>query len=69
MKLSARNDFAGTVKTVTRGPVSTDVTVTIAPGIDVAAVISTASADRLGLAAGKAAHVVIKASSVMIGVD
>ncbi len=69
MKLSARNDFAGTVKAVIRGPVSTDVTVTIAPGIDVVAVISTASSDRLGLVAGKPAHVLIKASSVMVGVD
>ena len=69
MKLSARNQFSGTVKTVTRGPVSTDVTVAIAPGIDVVAVISTASSDRLGLVAGKPAHVVVKATSVMIGVD
>lgn len=69
MKISARNDFAGTVKTVIRGPVSTDVTVTIAPGIDVVAIISTSSADRLGLAAGKPARVLIKASSVMVGVD
>jgi molybdopterin-binding protein len=57
------------VKTVVRGPVSTDVTVTVAPGIDVVAVISTASCDRLGLVAGKPAHVLIKASSVMAGVD
>jgi molybdopterin-binding protein len=69
MKISARNDFSGTVKALTRGPVSTDVTVTIAPGIDVAAVISTSSSDRLGLAPGKPAHVLIKATSVMIGVD
>lgn len=69
MKVSARNVFAGTVKSVARGPVSAEVTVTIAPGVDVVAVISTVSSDRLGLVAGKPAHVLIKASSVMVGVD
>ena len=69
MKISARNSFAGTVKNLLKGPVSTEVQVTIAPGVDVVAVISTASANELGLATGKPARVVIKASSVMIGVD
>ena len=52
-----------------KGPVSTEVTVSIASGIDVVAVISTASADNLDLAAGKPAHVLIKASNVLVGVD
>ncbi len=69
MKLSARNHFAGSIKEVLKGPVSTEVMVGIAPGIDVVAVISTASAENLRLAVGKPAHVLIKASSVMIGVD
>ena len=57
------------MKNVIKGPVSAEVTVTIAPGIDVVAVISAASADRLALTTGKPAHVLIKASSVMVGVD
>lgn len=69
MRISARNHFSGTVTTIVKGPVSTEVTVSIAPGIDMVAVISTASADNLGLAAGKAAHVLIKASSVLVAVD
>jgi molybdopterin-binding protein len=69
MKISARNQFAGTVKNIVNGPVSTEVTVTVAPGIDIVAVISSASAQTLGLAAGKPARVLIKASSVMVGVD
>jgi molybdopterin-binding protein len=69
MKISARNQFSGTVKQVVKGPVSAEVTVTIAPGIDVVAVISTTSADNLGLAIGKPAQVLIKASSVLVGVD
>lgn len=69
MRISARNQFPGTVKQVVKGPVSAEVTVSIAPGIDVVAVISTASADKLGLAAGRQAQVLIKASSVLVGVD
>jgi len=69
MKISARNHFSGSVKDVVKGPVSTEVKVSIAPGIDVVAIISTAAANSLQLAAGKPAHVLIKASSVMIGVD
>ncbi len=69
MKISARNRFPGNVKKLVKGPVSAEVIVTIAPGIDVVAVISAASASELGLAIGKPAQVLIKASSVMVGVD
>ena len=69
MKISARNQFSGTVKNVVKGPVSAEITVTVAPGIDIVAVISSTSAQSLGLAAGKPAHVLIKASSVLVGID
>jgi len=69
MKTSARNHFTGTVKELVKGPVTTEVTVTVTSGVDVVATISTRSADALGLAVGKPAHVFIKASSVVVGVD
>jgi molybdate transport system regulatory protein len=69
MKTSARNHFTGTVKELVKGPVTTEVTVTVTGGVDVVATISTRSADALGLAVGKPAHVFIKASSVVVGVD
>jgi molybdopterin-binding protein len=69
MKFSARNSFPGTVKEVIKGPVSTEVTITIAPGIDVVSVISTRSAEGLGLAQGRKAYAMVKASSVMVAVD
>jgi len=69
MKTSARNQFSGTVKDMMKGVVATEVTVTVAPGVDVVATISTRSAESLGLAVGKPAHVIIKASSVIVGVD
>ena len=69
MKISARNQWQGTVKQVSKGPVSTEVTIGIAPGVDVVAVISTVSAIALGLAVGKPAHALGKASSVLVATD
>jgi molybdopterin-binding protein len=69
MKTSARNHFAGTVKNIVKGPVSCEVIVSIAPGLEVVAVISATSAENLGLAVGKKAQVLIKASSVVVAVD
>lgn len=69
MRTSARNQFAGIVKDLTNGPVSTEVTLEIAPGINVVAVISSRSAETLGLAVGKRAQALIKASGVIVAVD
>jgi molybdate transport system regulatory protein len=69
MRTSARNQFAGIIKEMTKGPVSTEVTLEVAPGINVVAVISTRSAEMLGLAIGKRGYALIKASAVVVAVD
>jgi molybdopterin-binding protein len=69
MKISARNVFTGTVRKVVRGSVSTEVTIRIAKGIDMVSVITTHSAKRLKLKKGLRAHALIKADSVIVGVD
>ena len=69
MRTSARNHFSGTIREITKGPVSAEVTIEVAPGISVVAVISSRSADTLGLRVGKPAQVLIKASSVIVAVD
>ena len=69
MKISARNTIKGTIKNVVHGPVSAEVLLKVAPGIDIVAVISTASAKTLKLKKGKKAYAVIKASSVMVAID
>lgn len=69
MKLSARNTIKGTIKQVILGPVSAEVLLRVAPGIDIVAVISTSSAKTLKLKKGKKAYAVIKASSVMVAID
>ena len=69
MKISARNTIKGAIKTVILGPVSAEVVLRVAPGIEIVAVISTPSAKALKLKKGKKAYAVIKASSVMVAID
>jgi molybdopterin-binding protein len=69
MKISARNTIKGKIKNVILGPVSAEVVLSVAPGIEIVAVISTPSAKALKLKQGKKAYAVIKASSVMVAVD
>jgi len=69
MKLSARNVIEGTITRIVKGPVSTEVTLRVAPRIDIVSVISSGSARALKLRKGGRASAVIKASSVMLGVD
>ena len=52
MKLSARNSFPGKITRLKLGPVSAEVTINIAPGVDVVSVISTTSAEELKLKVG-----------------
>ena len=70
MRTSARNHFSGTVKELVKGPVSTEVTITVGAGIDVVATVSSRSAESLALAvSGKPVHAFVKASSVIVAVD
>ena len=69
MKLSARNVIKGRVVSVTPGAVNVEVVIEIAPGVEVVSIITKHSAESRGLAAGKEAYAVVKASSVMIAVD
>ena len=69
MKVSARNFFAGTISAVKKGAVNAEVTVALKGGAPVVAIVTNGSVDNLGLAAGKEASVIIKASSIIIGTD
>jgi molybdopterin-binding protein len=69
MKLSARNSLPGKITNIKLGPVSAEVTINIAPGMDIVSVISTTSAEDLKLKVGAQVFAVVKASSVMVGVD
>ena len=68
IKLSARNQLTGTVTGVKTGAVNTEVTVKLAGGEELAAVITNESADTLKLAAGKPVTAIVKASHMILGV-
>ena len=69
MKLSARNQFKGTVVEILEGAVNGIVKVDIGGGNIISSTISMSSIRELGLEVGKEAYAVIKATSVMIGID
>jgi molybdate transport system regulatory protein len=69
MKLSARNTLSGTIRQVELGAVNAEVTIEVAPGISIVSIITLDAAKNLGLKEGQKAYAVIKASSVMVGVD
>jgi molybdopterin-binding protein len=69
MKISARNTFNGTISAISEGPVSTEVTIKIAPKLELVSVITTGSAKRLKLKVGQQAYAIIKSDNVIVGVD
>jgi molybdopterin-binding protein len=68
MKFSARNQLKGKIVEVKKGATTAHVRIDIGGQI-VTASITNESADELGLAPGKTAYAIVKASSVMVGVD
>jgi len=68
MKLSARNQLKGIIKTVTKGQTTAHVEIDVGGAI-LTASITNEAVDALGLKVGQAAYAVVKASDVMIGVD
>ena len=68
MKLSARNQLKGTVKSVTKGQTTAHVEIDVG-GIVLTASITNEAVDALGLKVVQPAYAVVKASDVMVGVD
>lgn len=68
LRLSARNCLHGTVKSVAPGAVNAEVTLVLAGGTEVAAVVTREAVAELGLKPGVAASAVIKASHVIVAV-
>ena len=66
MKTSARNALGGVVESITDGAVNTEVTLRVADGVSVTAVITGASVEELGLAVGAPAIALIKSSFVIL---
>lgn len=69
MKLSARNTLKGTVKKVIPGAVNAEVIIELPGGAQITSIVTREAVEELGLAEGKTTYAIIKASSVMLGVD
>jgi molybdopterin-binding protein len=69
MKISARNVLKGTVKEIREGAVNDEVVIEVPGSHEIVSVITKSSADKLGIAKGKEAYAIIKASNVMVAVD
>lgn len=69
MKLSARNQLKGTITSIQEGAVNGIVVIDIGGGNKISSTISMNAIKELELAVGKQAYAVIKATSVMVGID
>ena len=68
VKFSARNQLAGVVDSVQKGAVNSDISIKLAGGSLVHAVITNEAVMELGLKPGVPASALIKASHVVLGV-
>lgn len=68
VRFSARNQLAGTVASVTKGAVNSEVALDLAGGTTVYSVITNEAAHEMGLAPGSPATALIKASHLVLGV-
>lgn len=66
MKISARNVFEGRISALVPGPVNAEVTLTLAGGDMLVAVVTQASVCDLGLVAGASACAIVKAPWVIV---
>ena len=69
MKISARNQLKGKVVSIETGSVNAIVYIDIGGGNVISSTISISAVKELGLEVGKAAYAIIKATSVMVGVQ
>ena len=68
MKTSARNALRGVVSQVVDGAVNSEVTLKVADGVEIVAIITRESVSDLGLEPGRRAMALIKSSFVILGV-
>lgn len=65
-QVSARNLLRGRITNLYRDGVNTEVTLEVAPNVEITSVITSTSAQRLDLKVGKVVYAMVKSSNVMI---
>ena len=68
MRLSARNQLKGQITQIVKGATTSHITIDV-NGTIITSAITNEAVEELSLTVGKEAYAVIKASSVMVGVD
>ncbi|MDB5419800.1 MAG: Molybdenum-dependent transcriptional regulator [Phenylobacterium sp.] len=66
MRTSARNALRGQISHITDGAVSSEVSLAVADGVEITAILTRRSVEDLGLAVGKPAIALIKSSFVIL---
>jgi molybdate transport system regulatory protein len=69
MKVSARNQLLGVVKSIKKGPISALVTLELPGGQELVAQVTVEAVKELGLKKGVSAIAIVKASHVILGVE
>jgi len=69
MKISAKNQLKGKIKSITSGAVNSEIVIELPGGVTITSIITKGSEQELGLKVGGAAYAIIKASNVIVGVD
>ena len=69
MKISARNNFQGTISNIVPGSVNSEIDITLGGNDKVVAIVTNGSVTSLGLTVGKAVTAIIKASSILVMTD
>jgi molybdopterin-binding protein len=68
MRLSARNNLKGVVKSIEEGLITSKVVIDLGNGNEIVSIISKDAIADLGLEIGKEAYAVIKSTEVIVGV-
>jgi molybdopterin-binding protein len=69
MKLSARNNLKGVVKSIEEGLITSKVVIDLGSGNQVVSIISKDAIADLKLEVGKEAYAIVKSTEVIIGVN
>lgn len=69
MKTSARNQFYGKIKKISKGAVNSQIVISLKGDQEIISTITNQSVDDLGLKAGSPAYALIKASFVLLSTD